>query len=287
MYENVHNFTRGAALNRSVAARETVILSDDQIRRAAPSAFAEGAHESRSDRYAYVPTHAVIAGMRREGFVPVKAEQSRSRVDGKQFFTKHMITFRHADIGVARVGDSVPQVVLVNSHDGTSAYRLMAGLFRFVCSNGLIVSDGEIDAISVPHTGKVADRVIEGSFRVIEDARIAGEKVAAWRGIELAPEEQQVFARAAIPLRFEEEAAKPSVSQVLNARRWDDTANDLWTTFNRVQENLVKGGQRYRTTNGRRMATREVKSIDGQTNLNKALWRLADEMRAIKTGVAA
>lgn len=279
----LHNFSRGAALNSYVAA-DQVGLTDDQIRVKAPSAFAEQPHFSRSARYAYVPTVDVIAGMRREGFIPVQAQQSKARLADKQGFTKHLITFRHESVGLARVGDAIPQVLLINSHDGSSAYKLMAGLFRFICSNGLIIADGEVDAFSVPHTGDIAGRVIEGSFKVIDEAKLAGDRVESWKGIELAAPEQQAFARAAIGLRYEAQDGQPlpvTVEQVLRPQRAADQAADLWTTFNRVQENLLGGGQRYRR-NGRRLSTKQVKSIDGVTSLNRALWRLADEMKALK-----
>src|SRR5581483_3795751 len=277
---NLHNFTRGAALNDYVARREFTALSDDQIRAAAPSVFAEAAHESRSGRYAYIPTVRVLEAMRKEGFVPVKVSQSLARIEGRKDFTKHMLTFRHASLGVARVGDSIPQVCLVNSHDGSSSYKLFAGMHRFVCSNGLLVCDGEFDSISVPHTGNIRDRVIEGSFTVIDEARKAGERVADWQAVHLTPPEQEIFANAALQLRFEGAARIPTTAAaVLQPRRREDAGVDLWSTFNRVQENVVKGGQRYRGANGRRMTTRAVKGIDGNTTLNRALWRLADEMK--------
>jgi len=281
---NLHNFTRGAALNDYVARREFTALSDDQIRAAAPSVFAEAAHESRSGRYAYIPTVRVLEAMRKEGFVPVKVSQSLARIEGRKDFTKHMLTFRHASLGVARVGDSIPQVCLVNSHDGSSSYKLFAGMHRFVCSNGLLVCDGEFDSISVPHTGNIRDRVIEGSFTVIDEARKAGERVADWQAVHLTPPEQEIFANAALQLRFEgAERIPTTAAAVLQPRRREDAGVDLWSTFNRVQENVVKGGQRYRGANGRRMTTRAVKGIDGNTTLNRALWRLADEMKALKT----
>jgi hypothetical protein len=281
---NLHNFTRGAALNDYVARQYLAPLSDDQIRATAPSVFAERPHESRSARYAYIPTFRVLEALRREGFVPVKAQQSVARIEGRKTFTKHMLTFAHTSAKAARVGDSIPQISLVNSHDGTSAYRLFAGLHRFVCSNGLMVCDGEFDSISVAHTGDVRGRVIEGSFEVIDQAAKAGERALEWQGIQLAQPEQEAFARAALALRFEdrEDGKAPIVeADALRARRYDDQGNDLWTVFNRVQENVVRGGQRYRQ-NGRRMSTREVKGIDQANGLNRALWRLADEMRAIK-----
>ena len=280
---NLHNFTRGAALNDYVARREMTPITNQQIRAAAPSVFAEGAHESRSNRYAYIPTVQVLEAMRREGFVPVKATQSSARIEGRANFTKHMLTFIHASQGVAKVGDSIAQVRLINSHDGTSAYKLYAGRFRFVCSNGLIVCDSEFDSISVHHTGNIRDRVIEGSFEVLDQARKAGERAAEWQAVQLSVPEQEIFANAALQLRFEgAEKIPTTATTVLEPRRLDDNGTDLWSTFNRVQENVIRGGQRYRGNNGRRMHTREVKGIDSNTALNRALWRLADEMKTLK-----
>ena len=45
--------------NHSPALRSDYPLSDDQIRRVAPSIFAEAPHESRSERYSYIPTATV------------------------------------------------------------------------------------------------------------------------------------------------------------------------------------------------------------------------------------
>lgn len=281
--QNLHNFTRGAALNESVARKLLTPLTDEQIRAVAPSVFAERPHESRSERYAYIPTYRVLEGLRREGFIPVEVRQSLSRIAGRQEFTKHMLTFRHSAASAARVGDSIPQLSLVNSHDGSSTYRLYAGLHRFICSNGLLVCDGEFDSISVQHSGNIRDRVIEGSFEVIDEAAKAGERVTEWKALQLAIPEQEAFARAALALRFEGRDKPPiSEAQALAPRRHEDAGSDLWTVFNRVQENVIKGGQSYRQ-NGRRNSVRTVQGIDQRTGLNRALWRLAEEMRAIKT----
>ena len=128
---------------RSTGRAGTAPLTNEQIMRLAPSAFAVEKHESRSERYAYIPTSEVIDGLRGNGFVPMFAKQGNSRVPGKADFTKHLIRFRHEGqaAGLRQVGDTSPEVILVNSHDGTSAYKIMAGLFRLVCLNGMVVAD--------------------------------------------------------------------------------------------------------------------------------------------------
>jgi hypothetical protein len=79
----------------SVISRHAEPLTDDQLRRFVPSVYAEAAHESRSERYTYIPTAAILAGLRKEGFEPVSARQSRTRDASRYDFTKHMIRMRH------------------------------------------------------------------------------------------------------------------------------------------------------------------------------------------------
>ena len=143
--------------------RSETPLAEDQMRRAAPSIFAEGKHGSRSERYTYIPTIDVLRGLRREGFEPFMVAQSKSRIEGKTEFTKHMIRMRHA--GQVNTRPEANEIILINSHDGASSYQMLAGVFRFVCCNGLVVGDVAND-IRIPHKGNIQDEVIEGAFRV-------------------------------------------------------------------------------------------------------------------------
>lgn len=269
------------------------VLSDEALHALAPSIFAEEKHESRSERYAYIPTAEILAGMRQQGFEPVYAKQGNSRVPGKADFTKHLIRFRHrGDAGrVAKVNDIYPEVVMVNSHDGTSAYKVMAGLFRLVCLNGLMVSDKELASVSVHHKGDVMSQVIEGSFEVLSESRLAVEAADSWSGVTLNHDEQMILASAAHEIRFGEESETPiEPRQLLAPRRRDDVGADLWRVGNVVQENVIRGGLRAwgrdANNNRRRVSTREVKAIDADVKINRALWRLNEEMARLKGGGA-
>ena len=267
------------------------ILSIDDLRRRAPSAFATNQHESRSDRYAFIPTTRVIEALRDNGFHPIQAAQSRSRM-GRYNHTKHMIKFARTDGAQAlQVGDSVPHVALVNSHDGSSAYSLIAGLFRLVCLNGLMVADSCVQSVKVPHSGDVVNRVIEGSYSVIDGASRAAEVSRDWQTIAMTDADRHAFNHAAALLRWEDEngalAAPIDVRNMDAPRRMDDRKNDLWTTFNRVQENMLRGGQRGRNANGRRFTVRPVAAIDGNVKLNRGLWSLAEYFAAQKTTAQA
>ena len=269
-------------------------LTNEQIANMAPSAFATEAHESRSSRYAYIPTPSVIDGLRAEGFLPVSAKQGGSRIPGKAEFTKHMIRFRYqGQVPELRsVGETFPEIVLVNSHDGTSAYHIMAGVFRLVCLNGMVVADRTDGARSVQHKGNVVDNVIDASFEVLGESRKALGAAADWSGLALSWDERQVFAESAHLLRFSDAEGETDTAirpeQMIAPRRVEDRGTDLWSTFNVVQENAIRGGLTAmgRDANGRRRLTRtrEVKAIDQDVKLNKALWYLSERMAAIKSG---
>ena len=267
--------------SRSPALRSTSPLSDDQLRQVAPSIFAVAKHESRSARYTYIPTGEVLGGLRKEGFQPFMVCQTKVRHEGKREFTKHMLRLRHA----SQINDAeANEVILMNSHDGTSSYQMLAGMFRFACSNGLVCGDTVAD-VRVRHKGQIVDSVIEGAYEVLEGFVRVREQRDAMQAIALAPAEEEIFARSALALKYEPDAASPAPiteTQLLAARRMEDVRPDLWSTFNRVQENLCKGGLPARTANGRRQRTRAVQGIDQSVKVNRALWMLAEEMRRLK-----
>ena len=262
--------------------RANAPLSDDQIHHVAPSIFADGKHESRSERYTYIPTIDVLRGLRNEGFHPFMVCQTRVRDERKREYTKHMLRLRHAD---QIIGDEANEIVLLNSHDGTSSYQMLAGVLRFVCQNGMVAGDSVRD-IRVPHKGNIVQNVINGAFDVLDEFDLIREQKDGMRAVELNRDEQHAFARSALALRYDPTDAEAPVpitdSQLLAPRRFEDRRDDLWTVFNRVQENLTKGGLHGRSRNGRAICTRPITGIDQNVKLNRALWMLADAMRQMK-----
>lgn len=266
----------------SPSLRSSTPIADDQLRQVAPSIFAEAAHDSRSARYTYIPTSTILDGLRKEGFQPFAVTQTRVRDEGKRDFTKHMLRLRHA----SQIADTeANEIILLNSHDGTSSYQMLAGMFRFVCANGLVCGNTVSD-VRVPHKGQIMDNVIEGAYDVLDGFGLVRELRDDMRAISLRPAEAEIFARSALTLKYEPDPVKPAPVtelQILAPRRSADTGTDLWTTFNRAQENLVRGGLPARNAAGRRTRTREVQGIDQSVKINRALWLLADEMKKLKS----
>ncbi len=280
-------------------ARNTA-LTEAELRRYAPSLFATEAHHSRSDRFAPVPTIDIVRGLQREGFEVFSASQAKTRDASKRDFTKHMVRLRNPSFRQQSNGDTF-EIVLINGNDGSSAYRMMPGFFRMVCSNGLIVGES-LGEIRVRHSGNALHDVIEGAYTVLADAPKVVDRVESFRALSVSRDEAMAFATAAHQLRFPNAAldtedadfapAPVEPIRLLSARRQEDMAerSNLWGVFNVVQENVIRGGQKgwverkdaRGRTQTRRASTRAVSGIDGNRDLNRALWTLAEEMAKLK-----
>ena len=275
-------------------ARPGEALDIDFIRAHCPALFAEVPHSSRSERFAHIPTHQMIDALSKEGWAVTGVRVGGSSDAEKRAFTKHMLRLRRKDqLQPRALNETLPEVVLKNGHDGTSQYHLMMGLFRLICMNGMVVSDSMFGDIKVPHRGQALDKVIEGTFEVLQHADEVMARVDDMRQIALQPDEARIFATAALMTRFGDELPtdlKNDPLKVLKARRREDQLPDLWTVYNRAQENLIKGGISFdavrEDAQGRqnhiRQTTRPVRSVDGDIKLNRALWTLADEMAKLK-----
>ncbi|MFZ4171123.1 DUF932 domain-containing protein [Enterobacter ludwigii] len=249
-------------------------LTLEELMRHVPSVFSENKHESRSDRYTYIPTIILLDNLQREGFRPFFACQTRVRDESKREHTKHMLRLRREG---QITGKQVPEIILLNSHDGSSSYQMLPGIFRAVCQNGLICGES-FGEVRVPHKGNVVERVIEGAYEVLGIFDKVEEKRDAMQSLMLPPPAQQALAKAALTYRFGEEHQPVTESQLLAPRRWQDESGDLWTTYQRIQENLIKGGLPGRSAQGKRARTRAVNGINGDVKLNRALWVMAENM---------
>lgn len=248
-------------------------LTNDQIMSVAPSVFTAEAYHSMSDRYTEIPTITVLDALRAEGFMPFMVAQTKTRTEDRRDFTKHLLRLRREKDVSAKEAN---EVILINSHDGSSSYQMTAGVLRFVCMNGLVVGDNMM-GLKVRHSGDVVDQVVEGAYIIEGEFTRIDEDKERMRAITLKPRQQIAFANAALQVKYGD-SAPVTPEQILVPRRFEDDRNDLWTTFNRVQEHLSKGGLRGKSATGRRVTTRGVAALNNDIRLNKALWTLADEM---------
>ncbi|MDJ7445050.1 DUF945 domain-containing protein [Salmonella enterica] len=252
-------------------------LTHEELMQYTPSVFGEDKHASRSDRYSYIPTITLLENLQREGFEPFFACQSRVRDPGRRNYTKHMLRLRRAG---QITSQQVPEIIILNSHGGESSFQLLPGIWRQVCANGLVCGQS-FGEIRVPYQGDIAEKVIKGAYEVLGVFDRVEEKRETMQSLLLPPPAQQAFARAALTYRFGEEHQPVTASQILTPRRYEDHQDDLWSVFNRCQENLLKGGLPGRTAKGKRSHTRAVNGIDGDVRLNRALWVMAEQMQQV------
>lgn len=268
--------------NISFASRSSAFagaLSLDDVRARAPAMFASTAHERTSRAYTFISTERLLEGLMQAGFLPVQVRQTHAR-KASPTHARHVIRFRRR-FETVQLRDSITEIVFINSHDGTSAYQLRLGVFRVVCTNGLIVSMGAFPAIRITHRGDVVDDVIRSAVEMSERFGSLGETVEQMERRALSTDVQLRFAERALALRYPEPTQSGmEPCQLLTCRRIEDVSNDLWTTLNRVQENLLRGGLSRRSASGRLTKTRGITAIREDVRINTGLWDIATELLA-------
>ena len=249
-------------------------LDDTQLLGQVPAIFATDAGPRTSAHYTFIPTHKVIQGLRDAGFVPVQARQSGTRKSSPGH-ARHIVRLRTPRFELT-LEDAIPEVVLLNSHDGSSAYELRAGLFRPVCTNGLMVSLGDFVSVRIAHRGDVVERVVDGALEISERLSGLSEVVRRMADTELTEPVREAFAREALELRYGDAVESGyRWTRLLNARRAADIGADVWRTYNTVQENLLGGGLLRRSPSGRMTQSRRITAIREDVRLNTGLWDIA------------
>jgi len=257
----------------SFAARSS--LSLHEVQQQAPAVFAEHAADITGPRYVFISTRDVVMALMDAGFEPTTVQQTRSRAPGNAGFARHMLHFKPV-VQALSLDDVLGEIVLLNSHDGRSAYQLRAGLYRPVCTNGMLTSMGDVGFVHVSHRGNVVANVVDAALKITRDLAQVGEAVAQMRLTMLTEGQQLDFAREALALRFAgQDAAPVEAVQLLERRRMADVGDDVWRTFNTVQEHVLRGGLAGRTARGRVMHTRGIRAIRENVRLNTGLWDLA------------
>jgi len=274
-------------------------MTNEMLAAAAPSIMADHADPGVSRQYKQVRTIDVVDLMRGEGWMPVRARQLNVRKDERVGFCKHEIRFqREGDTSLSKMGDETIQAVLTNSHDRSSVFHFMLGVFRLACSNGLVVAQGMFNEIKVRHVGFDPAEIGDAARRMAEGGQLVAGHIGAMREAILNRDEQMALAKSASvllfdPAKLEDGSVDFHEENLLTPRREADKGDDLWRTFNRVQENVTRGGLRYHrvtpsdafvgAAHAARARTHAIKSIDRDIRLNQALWTLAEEMLKIKS----
>jgi hypothetical protein len=252
-------------------------LTLEQIKTAAPSVFTNHGAPGTSERYVHIPTNQVIEDMAKMNWYVSDAKEIRARK--RVGYQKHMIVFRNDDVFIkGEDGDDVfPQILLTNSHDGTGAFIFRAGLFRLVCSNGLVISTQDFSNMKIRHMG-YSFKELQGLISsMVDNMPLVVESMNRFRERELSQDEQFKFTMEALGIRFGEDSQNMEIDiqEFLKPERKEDNGNDLWVIYNRIQERLTQGTFSYRTNKVRK--ARKIKNFTQDLELNAKLYALAEQ----------
>jgi hypothetical protein len=265
------------------------VLNLDLLQKYAPAALAtERNLETTSAKYNFISTRSVLEALAEDNWQVVAAKQTRSRSNEphRRWFAKHEITLSDPNLQIKQlVGELRPQFYLSNSHDGTGTYQMRAGLERKVCMNGLYVPEGLVQAaVSIKHLG---NRTIEEVVAVAQAYRanvdLIGTHIRRFKEVTLSPAAAVEFVNRAIALRHDPKVVTVNPESLLAVRRAEDVGFDLWHTFNRAQEWLVRGG--YDVTKVTPIDSKEspvvrkarpIQAILESVKINTKLWEIAE-----------
>ena len=262
-------------------------LEDKEIKYLAPVAFKsemttqEVADLGLSNHYSFVPTMNVVRDLQTMGWDCVDAKQVKARKKSTNGYQKHMLTFEHPKYKVEGV-EEYPQLLLTNSHDGGNAFQLSAGIFRLVCSNGLVIKTEDYGTQRLIHKGysfEAVQEMVEGFIATIDETMT---RITAMKRTQLDKDQMTEFAKQAALLRFTSKSYNEDnidkvvrIDELLDATRKEDNGNAVWEVFNRVQERLVNGNYHYMGTKDKPRKARPIKNFKQNFEVNKKLSELA------------
>jgi Domain of unknown function (DUF932) len=227
-----------------------------------------------SAKYQMIKTSDVLDIMIENNFVITQVHSLKPRVRDPRS-VEHFIRLRHRD-NLTAINGSVPEILVVNSHDGSTSLRLDAALFRIVCGNGLVVKSHDIYAARLRHLEITEERVITEAMRVIDSARESARRIELFMSRVLTGTEVYNLATEASEMALQVVGAHIDPGNLLASRRDEDGGPELWHVFNRVQENLVRGGITYKTKTGRNMTSRGIIGASPLVRANEKLWEIAE-----------
>ena len=256
-------------------------LTKKNIMSLAPSVFSENPSEEVSKHYTHIPTERVIDDMELLGWKPIEAKEVKARKNSTKGYQKHLLVFRNDDVVInGDDGDTVfPQILMTNSHDGKNAFQFQAGLYRLICSNGLVIADTQFEAVKMRHMGYTFEDLQTMIKEMVEKLPLTVESMNKMKAQEMSEEAILDFAKAAINTRFTEKEMKRidiDLKELTTPIRKEDKGSDLWSVFNVVQEKIVTGDFNY-MAGGKARKAREIKNFKQDMRINKELFNVALE----------
>lgn len=262
-------------------------MTEEDIFRVCPKAFCDAPTNPKvSKHYVQANTMTVVRDLAQLGWFPVMAKQCRGKKNSSGIHSFHMIAFQNPNVKIMRTDgsqevDIYPRIILSNSHDGFNSFKFMVGLYRTICSNGLVVCDEQFAQIAIRHMNYDFEELRVVVAKAISDIPNIVYEINAMRNI--TPSEEQRIALATEVVRIRKgiaqeedlELSEEVVEDILTPLRSEDKANDLWTLFNVCQEKMIKGGFYCQNSGTKVRKQKSITSIKKDLDYNQRLWQIA------------
>ena len=259
-------------------------LTKEQIKNSAPLIFADApTNPDVSNKYLFVNTETIIDDLAKLNWLPVQAAQRKARKKEGTIFSKHMVAFQNPDIKITSKDgdDAYPRILLTNSHDGMQAFKFSVGIFRLVCSNGLVIADEQFSDFKIKHKGYTFGELRNVVKQAVEDLPNRVQVMNDMKNRILSEEEKRKLALDAMLIRagvktlnYDEE----TIEDILEPKRKADEGDDLWRVFNVIQEKITQGEFHAALTGAKVRKVRKIKSFEKDMKVNKELFKLATNL---------
>ena len=256
-------------------------LTKEQIKSSTPLVFVETpTNPDVSDKYLFVNTETIIDDLDKLGWLPVQAAQRKSIKKEGTIFSKHMVAFQNPNIKITSQDgdDAYPRILLTNSHDGMQAFKFSVGIFRLVCSNGLVVADEQFSEFKIKHKGYTFGELRNVVKQAVEDLPNKVQVMNDMKNRILTEDEKRKMALDAMLIRAgvkELQYDEDTITDILDPKRDADKGDDLWRVFNVIQEKITQGDFHAALTGAKVRKVRKIKSFEKDMKVNKELFKLA------------
>ncbi len=257
-------------------------LTNEQLKVKAPSLFQDQPYHEVSQKYHFIATIEIIEQLRAESWYPVTVNEAGVRDLEKDGFQQHYVRFQHFS-DLINPTSNIVELLLFNSHDRSKSFTISAGIYRYVCSNGLVIADNVFDSYKIKHLGDKENDVINAVNKITQIKPKLLEKISKFESITLNQNEKESFLQSAIPLRFENHLELDNPNELLTPLRTEDKKDDLYTVLNILQENFLSSKvSGYNKETNRRFTSKQITSISKDVEINKGLWNIAERIASIK-----
>lgn len=264
-------------------------LTKEELERECPMAFKDTpTNPNLSQKYIHANTSTVIDDLEKLGWFPTEAKQCRNTKKSSGIRSFHMIAFQNPKIKITKTNDdgdiivdAYPRIILTNSHDGHNAFKFMLGIFRMVCSNGLVVCDDQMVNMTIRHTNYSFEELRMVVKNAIEFVPNIVNTMNEMQNISLNDEQKREIAAEVVKIRKgindNYVVDKTVIEDILTPVRNEDKGDDLWTVFNICQEKLIKGGFFNKTQKNKMRRVKSITSIKKNMDYNQRLWLSASK----------